>query len=152
MQYLVDFIRDHVLDEQLYCAVPATDGELELSFLRLADPLHWLVRPAKSEQPAERVPSAHVVAYLESRGADLGLFERELRAIVAAHIVVAHQLLTAAGRVLGAETVAETLRGHELFARALVDAVQTATSPRLTLLRGEGLQTHARSGHLALVN
>jgi hypothetical protein len=151
MQQLLDFIHDHRFEERLYCVLRAAGGELELSWCRTSDPLHWQVRRQNSKLPADRVPRARLLVYLAEHGADLGEFERELKAAVASQIVVAHHLLTDARRALGEEVVSEALRGHEEFARELVEAVASLTAPRFTVVVGDGLQTCARSGHLALV-
>lgn len=151
MQHLLNFIHDHRFEERLYCVLPAAAGELELSWCRVSDPLHWRVRRRSSEQPAAQVPGTELLAYLAQHEADLAEFERELKAAVTSQIVVAHHLLTDARRALGEETVSEALRGHEQFARELVKAVATLTAPRFAVVQGDGLQTRARSGHLALV-
>ena len=151
MQHLLNFIHDHRFEETLYCVLQAPCGQLELSWCRSSDPLSWQVRPQKADGPADRVPRTRLLAYLAEQGADLAEFERELKAAVASQIVVAHHLLTDARRALGEETVSEVLRGHELFARELAEAVASLTAPRLTVVLGDGLQTIARSGHLALV-
>jgi len=151
MQYLLDFVHDHVLEEQLYCVLPAHGAELAVLWRRNADPLHWEIRPTKSDAAPERVARAQLVHVLTERGADLGSFERQLRAVVEAQIVVAHQLLSDARHVLGTDTVDTALDNHRAFARELVEAVTRLTAPALTVLRGEGVRSHVRSGHLALV-
>jgi hypothetical protein len=153
MQHLLDFVHDHLLDEHLYCVVPSEEGDLELSWRRQLDPQHWEVRRARSDDPADLrlVPRAQLLATLELRGADLGAFERELRASVAVQIVLASQLLVDARSTLGDDTVEAVLRGHREFARELVAAVSSLTAPRLTLHEGAGARTDLRTGHLALV-
>ncbi|MEY4514041.1 MAG: hypothetical protein RLZZ450_6163, partial [Pseudomonadota bacterium] len=105
MQHLLDFIHDHRFEEQLYCVLQATGGELELSWCRSSDPLHWQVRRQKSQSAAERIPRTRLLAYLAEHGADLAEFERELKAAVTSQIVVAHHLLTDARSALGEELV-----------------------------------------------
>ncbi len=133
MRHLLDFLYEHSLDPLVYCVLPADGGELQLSW-RAAAPLHWEVRPA-NPGPAELVIRANLIAYLSQRGADLVLFERELASLVAAHIVVADQLLGAARRAFGSDGVNTVLSGQQHFARELRQALTSSLSPRLRLVR-----------------
>jgi hypothetical protein len=157
MQYLLDFVHDHALEEQLYCVLPSAAGELELTWRRPADADHWLVRRTNTADPARRVSRVQLLGYLAERGADLEFFERELMVSVCAQVALAFQLLTDARRTLGTETVEAMLRGHQQFASELTAAVASLTAPKLKLVQGDATQGEpvakgARSGHLALVH
>jgi hypothetical protein len=157
MQYLLDFVHDHALEEQLYCVLPSAAGELELTWRRSSDAEHWVARRTKTTEPARRVPRAALLAYLAERGADLSLFERELMVSVGAQVALAFQLLTDARRTLGSEMVDAMLRGHQQFARELTAAVASLTAPKLKLVQGDAVLAEPapkgmRSGHLALVH
>jgi len=133
MQHLLDFLYENSLDKLVFCVLPAPFGELQLTW-RAAEAAHWEVRSA-SAGPAQQVPRADLVVYLTQRGADLALFERELSSLVAAHVVVANQLLVAAQRALGSDGVDTVLRGQQLFVRELREALSGLLSPRLRLVR-----------------
>ncbi|HEX6242642.1 MAG TPA: hypothetical protein VFZ61_17130 [Polyangiales bacterium] len=154
MQYLLDFIYEHLLDEQLYCVLPSPSGELALQWRRREDALRWELKPLKREGAVELVARVDLLARLSDLGADLHLFECELRAIIAAQVVVADHLLRDARARLGAEAVDEMLHGHALFATELSRTVSTLLGPArpaLQLVSGGGACSGARTGHLALV-
>lgn len=133
MHQLLDFLYENSLDKQLYCVLPAPDGELQLAW-SAAEPLHWEVRCA-SAGTVEQVPREALLAQLTARGADLTVLERELGAVVAAHIVVADQLLSAALQAFGSDGVNAVLRGQQQFARELKKALSGMLQPRLRLVR-----------------
>jgi hypothetical protein len=155
MKHLLDFVREHVLDEALYCVLPSAVGELSLQCRRdRGEPLCWEVRCVAVQGPGELVPSSQLLDHLAARGADLRLFEREISAVIAAHIVVSHHLLQDAHALLGPELVQEVLQGHELFARELSRTLAPHIAPErpaLKLVRGGGAQSDTRAGHLELV-
>lgn len=154
MQHLLDFVHEHTLDEQLYCVLPTPSGDLALQWRRQVDTLGWELWPLKEKGPVEQVPRSQLLARLSARGANLELFERELRAIIAAQIVVAHHLLRDAKTLLGADIVQDILHGHELFASELSRTVASLTAPErpaLQVVKGGGVRSDGRAGHLALV-
>jgi len=128
MLHLLHFLYDNSLDKQLYCVLPAADGELQLSW-RADEAMHWEVRQIDAG-PAEQVPRSRLIAYLTERGADLGMLERELGSLVAANIVVADQLLAAADRAFGTERVDIVLSGQQSFARELRQTLSTLLPPQ----------------------
>ncbi|MET0340275.1 MAG: hypothetical protein ABW252_04705 [Polyangiales bacterium] len=133
MQHLLDFLYEHSLDKRLFCVLAAGDEDLQLTW-HADDPLHWEVRHA-SAGPAERVPRSRLIADLDRRGAVLEAFEGELRAMVATHIVVADQLLSAAQDILGSDGVSAVLRGHDQFVHDLRRVLTSLLTPRLRLVR-----------------
>jgi hypothetical protein len=133
MQHLLQFLYEHTFDEQLYCVVPCERGELQLTW-RAETPHSWEVR-RPGQDSCEELPRQDLLGYLEDRGADLLSFEHELTSLVAAHVVVADQLLAAARRALGGDTVRAMLHGQEHFARDLRQALTAAVPPRLRLVR-----------------
>jgi hypothetical protein len=133
MRQLLDFLYEYSLDKLIYCVLPSDGGELQLSW-RSASPLHWQVQHADVLPPVH-VARADLIAHLTERGADLTLFERELSALVSAHIALADQMLTAARRALGSDTVNSLLRGQQHFAGELRQALAGVLTPRLTLVR-----------------
>lgn len=134
MHQLLDFLYEYSLDELVYCVLPARDGELTLSF-RAADPHCWEVRRTGAVEAARPVPRAELVAFLTECGADLALLEEELSGLVAAHIVVADQLLAAAHRTFGRDGVSAVLRGQQQLSRDLREALSSLLAPRLRLVR-----------------
>jgi hypothetical protein len=133
MQHLLQFLYDHSFDKQLYCVVPSASGPLHRSW-RAASPQVWELR-REGSQVAEQLPRASLLAHLRAQNADLTSFERELSSLIAAHVVVADQLLVAAHDALGSESVRAMLRGQEHFARELKRALTSALPPRLRLVR-----------------
>jgi hypothetical protein len=133
MQHLLQFLYEHSFDKQLYCVVQSGRGELHLTW-RVAEPSCWQIRQAGSQE-AEHVSRASLVAYLAEQGADLSVFEQELQGLVAAHIVVADQLLAAARSVRGAGAVDAALQGQQRFVRELRQALTSALPPVLRLVR-----------------
>lgn len=154
MQHLLDFVHEHVLDEQLYCVLPSPSGELALQWRRRDDASRWELKRLKEEGPVEYVHRGALVTRLTELAADVALFECELRAIIAAQVVVADHLLRDARARLGADVVQEILHGHELFASELsrtVSSLVTPARPALQLVCGGGARSDVRTGHLALV-
>jgi len=134
MQRLLDFLYEHSLDKRIYSVLPANGAELQLSW-SAEEPQHWEVR-ASTSAPAAQVQRAELVAHLTELGADLVLFERELGSLVAAHIVVADQMLGAAYEAIGPEGVSTVLRGQQQFVRELRQALaDLLPPPRLRLVR-----------------
>jgi hypothetical protein len=133
MQHLLEFLYEHSFDKQLYCVVPSARGELQLTW-RAKAPLRWEIRRA-GEAAFEERPRGDLLAYLSEQGADLASFEHELNALVAAHVVVADQLLSAARRALGGDMVSAMLRGHDSFVHDLQQALRASAPPRLRLVR-----------------
>lgn len=132
MRTSLDFLYEHSLDKQLYCVLPAADGELQLSW-HAADPSHWEARHASSG-PAQQVPRADLISYLTERGADLVQFERELASLVAAHVVVADELLRAAHGAFGADRVSAMLRGQQHLVDVLRQTLTRLLPRRLKLV------------------
>jgi hypothetical protein len=154
MQHLLDFVHEHTLDEQLYCVLPTPLGDLAMQWRRQIDALGWELKPLSDDGPGEYVPRAQLLGRLTSLGANLELFERELRALIAAQVVVAHHLLRDARALLGADIVQDILHGHELFASELSRTVGSLTAPArpaLSVVKGGGARSNTRAGHLALV-
>jgi hypothetical protein len=157
MHYLLDFLREHTADEQLYFVVEARALELELRWRR-TEPGIWEVRPKRREAPWDRVQHEELLALLAERGADMASVQRELHAMVATQIAFADMVLSDARRVLGGDAVQNIVHKNYEFVDLLRNAVELlalapATSDRnnLTLIHGGGAQTEARAGHLSPV-
>ena len=154
MQHLLDFIHEHILDQQLYVVLPASEGDLELTFRReLGQDDLWQVRPLGSQEAGERIHYGDLLDALESRGADLEALQRELQVLIVNRIAFADMLLRQAKEVLGADTVRRTLADHRAFESQLRAAVERLlpSAPAIAVLAGGGAQTATRTGHLKLV-
>lgn len=133
MQHLLHFLYEHAFDKQLYFVIPCEQGELQLTW-RADAAQCWHVQRAGSEW-SDQVPRTQLTDVLHAHGADLRSLERELHSLVAAHVVVADQLLHAARRALGSDGVHDMLEGQEHFVRELRHALTSILPPRLRLVR-----------------
>lgn len=150
MQELLDFVHDHSLEAHFYCVLPTATWNLELYWAR-NEPSVWEVRELDTVGVAVRIPRGELLDFLELRGAEPSDFEAELRAHVAAQIGAANAMLNEADRVLGPDSVEAILEGQRRFATELSSMVSSLLAPRLEVVSGEGRQSRARVGHLALV-
>jgi hypothetical protein len=132
MHPLLDFLCEHSFDKQLYCVLPAERGELQLTW-RASAPTCWELRAP--DGAVRHVPRAELIVRLTEQGADLLAFERELNALVSAHIVVADSLLHAAHACFGPDRVQHALRGQQELARELRETLTPLLPPRLRLVR-----------------
>lgn len=132
MRHLLDFLYDHSFDKVLFFVLPASQGELQLTW-RASEAGQWEARQGAGSTHVSR---EDLLAHLAERGADLVAFERELGALVAAHVVVADHLLRAAHDALGGEGVRHALRAQEDFVRELRTALlPLRPAPHLRLVR-----------------
>lgn len=159
MQYLLDFVHEHTLEEQLYLVVDTSDGQLELLWQRREDPGSWQVRPHRSEAGFETVARADLIDALRAKGADMGRVERELRAIAMTQIAFADMLLRDANECLGRDFVNAALLGHQQLISELKNSIselvlkpaQAKTKAQMQVLDGGGASSETRSGHLRVV-
>jgi hypothetical protein len=159
MQYLLDFIHEHTVDDQLYLVTGSRSGQLELSWDRRADPEHWRARIRLSEGPWELIPRRSLLAVLAGKGADLVKITRELQVMAATQIAFADTVLRDARRVLGPDVVQGVINENRAFVDDLRAAVELlipgSMSPARTSLvaiSGGGAQTEPRAGHLSPVS
>ena len=160
MQHLLDFIHEHSLDEQLYLVAHVRDGDLELRWRRNIDQDYWQFRRKSTEFEADwvRVHRQELLFFLRSQGANMEGLEAEFRAITVTQIVFADMVLTDARKVLGRDMVRQAVLSHRDFVGELRNALQrlserTSAAPRpsVSIIKGGGMQTEARRGHLSLV-
>jgi hypothetical protein len=156
MQYLLDFIHDHTLEERLFFVIDSALGELELLWQRRVHADHWQVRPRNVEGPAELVHRQHLLQLLAARSGDMAGIERELQSMVATQIAFADMVLADAHVALGREMVESALRGHHDFIGQLQTAIAQFVAPaparpKMTVVPGGGLPSATRSGHLTVV-
>jgi hypothetical protein len=156
VQYLLDFIYEHTIEEQLYLVVQTAAGVLELRWQRQVEPGYWQFRPKESaDGPWQLLPRAELLRTLEARRADLPSVERALLATVMSHIALAEMVLRDANRLLGRDLVQRAVQGHQNFANELNAVVARLTAPprpTMKVLPGGGAQSELRSGHLTLVS
>lgn len=158
MQYLLDFVHDHTLEDQLYLVVQTTTGELELLWQRRHDPNSWQLRVYKSEGAWERVQRSQLLDTLAARQTDLLRLERELRAIAMTQVAFADMVLRDARQVLGHETVRTAVMEHQDFMSELRATVAQLVvrparpKPQLHVLSGGGAQSENRTGHLRVIS
>ncbi len=131
MQNLLDFLYDNSFDKVIYCVLPAAGGELQLTW-RAQLPKQWEIG---GREHVQQVPCEQLLPWLNEHGADLGAFERELAALVAAHVVVADHVLAAARDALGVDGVQNVLHAQKGFVRALRAALQPLRSAHLRLVQ-----------------
>jgi len=154
MQYLLDFIQKHTLEEQLYFVAQRPSGDLELLWRAREDAHHWQLRPRHCEGPCELIHRDALIHELEARGVDMAGVKQELNAMLAAQIAFADMLLRDANQHLGRDLVQRFVRGHRDFIDELQTAIaQLSVPPRtkMLLVDGGGAQTTLRAGHLSLV-
>jgi hypothetical protein len=154
MQHLLDFIHDHMVEEQLYLVVETPAGDLELIWHRNGDADHWEVRPSGIEAPWQRVPRRQLLPHLADRNANMVDLERELHGMVATQIVFADIILRDAHRLLGDGAVRDALHSYREFVvllQASVRQLLEATRPSLVVVAGEADLTPTRSGHLTVI-
>lgn len=84
MQHLLDFIHEHIRENQLYLVVDSAEGEIELRWQRQDGDDVWQLRVKQAGSGAEVVHYGDLLDHLEALGADMSAVERELHAIVAA--------------------------------------------------------------------
>jgi hypothetical protein len=158
MQYLLDFVLDHTLEDQLYLVLQAAEGELELLWQRRNDANTWQVRRYKSEADFERVERSKLLEVLAARGADMTRVERELRAIALTQVAFADMLLRNANETLGRSVVRTAVMEHQDFLSELQSTVAqfiippAQSKPKMEVLSGGGAQSEARSGHLRVIS
>ncbi|HEY2736729.1 MAG TPA: hypothetical protein VGI70_22165 [Polyangiales bacterium] len=154
MQHLLDFIHDHMVDDQLYLVVETPAGELELIWQRQVDTEVWQVRPRGGEGPWQRVPRRDLLSHLDARRANMLELERELHGMVATQIVFADIILRDAHKLLGDEAVRSTLHSYREFVALLQVSVRQlleSARPSLVVVAGDAVQTPTRSGHLTVI-
>jgi hypothetical protein len=154
MQYLLDFVHEHTLEEQLYLVVSAPQGELELTWRRrVGQDDVWQVKRRDGEEAPAHVHYGDLIDYLETSGADMGAMGRELHALVMTQIAFADAVLRDATQLLGYEAVQQVVAGHRSFAVQLKAAVERITGParRFELVPGGAAETTAGTGNLTLV-
>jgi hypothetical protein len=154
MQHLLDFIHDHVIEEQLYLVVETPAGDLELLWQRQVGTEHWQVRPNQCAGPWELVPRTDLLRSLEARGANMVDLERELHGLIATQIVFADILLRDAHKLLGDEAVRNALHSYREFITLLQASVRQLLEPArpsLVVVAGDAAQTPTRSGHLTVI-
>jgi hypothetical protein len=156
VQYLLDFIYEHTIEEQLYLVVESAEGVLELRWQRHVEPGYWQVRPKNSaDGPWQLLLRADMLRTLEARRAEMASVERALLATVMSHIALAEMVLRDANRLLGRDLVQRAVQGHQDFANELNAVVARLTAsprPSMQVLPGGGAQSELRSGHLTLVS
>lgn len=163
MQHLLDFVHEHSLDEQLYLVAHLQDGDLELRWRRNTDQDYWQFRrKGAGAQVVEvdwvRVHRAELLFFLRSQGANMESLESELKAIAVTQIVFADMVLCDARKALGRDMVRQAVLSHRDFVGELRDALQRLSErttgsnrPSVSIIKGGGLVTEARRGHLSLV-
>jgi hypothetical protein len=156
MQHLLDFIHDHVVEDQLYLVVETPAGDLELIWQRASSSLAdtWQVRPSGCEGPWQHVPRNDLLRHLEVRGANMDDLERELHGLVATQIVFADLILRDAQKLLGDDAVRKALRSYREFVALLQASVRQLLEPArpsLVVVPGDAAQTPTRSGHLTVI-
>lgn len=155
MQHLLDFIHEHSLEQQLYIAVPSSDGDLELLWQRRSGDNVWQVQLRGGAGEAELIHAGDLLDHLESRGANMEAIERELRALALVQIAFADLVLQDARQVLGADAVRQAVVGYRGFVSELQAAAARLAPPErsLAVVQGAGdAQTEPRTGHLKLVH
>jgi hypothetical protein len=156
MQHLLDFIHNHVVEEQLYLVAETPAGELELLWQSSAGGEFWQLRPNRCEGPWQRVARGELLGNLQGRGANMVAVERELHGLVATQIVFADLILRDARKLLGADAVRDALHSYREFVALLQAAVHALVAsdsarPTLTVVNGDAAQTPTRSGHLTVI-
>jgi hypothetical protein len=154
MQHLLDFIHDHIVEEQLYLLLDTPAGELEVVWRRLDGMNHWQLRPKNCEGPWERVHRADLLAHLAARHVDMAAVEQELHGLVATQIVFADLILRDAHRLLGSTAVRHALSSYREFVALLQASVMQLIAPArpsLAVVPGEAAKTPSRSGHLTII-
>ena len=147
MQDLLDFLREHMVSDQLRIAIPSPAGELEVLQQRLPDrDSAWQVRVIGSTGDGVRVPQAQLLQTLQAQGVDMLALERELHALLATQVTFAELVLRDAARLLSAEQAAGAQRArHELLGILWLSLQELAAAQR------EAAETPTRAGHLTLV-
>jgi hypothetical protein len=154
MQHLLDFIHDHVVEEQLYLVVETPAGDLELMWQRSGIADVWQVRPIGCEGPWELVPRHDLLRSLEARAANMVDLERALHGLVATQIVFADLILRDAHKLLGDDAVRKALRSYREFVallQASVCQLLEPARPSLVVVPGDAAHTPTRSGHLTVI-
>jgi hypothetical protein len=154
MQHLLDFIHDHVVEEQLYLVVETPAGDLELIWQRSGSADVWQVRPSGCEGPWELVPRSDLLRHLAARAANMVDLERQLHGLVATQIVFADLILRDAHKLLGDDAVRKALRSYREFVALLQASVRQLLEPArpsLVVVPGDAAQTPTRSGHLTVI-
>ena len=152
MQYLLDFIQEHTLEQHLSLVAPSPSGALELKWDRRQDPEHRQLR-SQLHPELERVHRSHVIEELEARGADMQAIKRELTTLLAAQIERASEVLRDPEQHLGEELVQRFVLGRQRFIRDLQAALEQlgTRGSTLSIVHGGGEETAIRTGHLSIV-
>jgi hypothetical protein len=158
MQYLLDFVLDHTLEDQLYFVVQTATGEIELLWQRRSDPNSWQLRPYKSEGAWESVARGELLDALSARQTDMDRVERELRALALTQVAFADMVLRDANAVLGQSVVRAAVMQHQDFLSELQTTVSqliirpAQAKPKMQVVSGGGAQSEVRSGHLRVIS
>jgi hypothetical protein len=155
MQYLLDFIQEHMITDALGIALDGAEGRLELLYRRSPDRDNgWLIRVIGSEAPARCVPHAQLLETLQALGVDMQALQSELHALLTTQVTFAELLLRDATQLLGAALPASTQAARRELLGLLwlsLQELNESERPSLHALQGDAVETPARTGHLTLV-
>jgi hypothetical protein len=156
MQYLLDFIQEHMITDELRIALDGPAGGVEILRQRSPeDDNGWLVRVIGSEEPARRVPHATLLETLQTMGVNMQALQSELHASFTTQVTFAELLLRDASQLLGAALPASTQAARRellgLLWLSLQELSEGGEQPSLRALQGDAIETPARTGHLTLV-
>jgi hypothetical protein len=154
MQHLLDFVHDHVIEDQLYLVVETPAGDLELIWHRQVSADDWQLRPFHCEGPWELIPRTELLQRLAARHTNMVGVERELHGLVATQIVFADIILRDAHKLLGDDAVRNALHSYREFVTLLQVSVRQLLEPArpsLVVVSGDAVQTPTRSGHLTVI-
>ena len=156
MQYLLDFVQDHMLGDQLRIYVGSAAGELELLHVRGAtEHACWQVRATASCEPARSVPRAQLLDCLKALAVDLNAFQTELHTLLATQVTFAEVVLRDAAQLLALQpTAAAREARRELLGILWLSLQELGPEPERPSLRAvnaDAAEAPTRTGHLTLV-
>jgi hypothetical protein len=156
MQYLLDFVQDHMVADQLCIRLGSAAGELELLHVRGAPAQAcWQVRATASYEPARKLPRAQLLEYLKSLSVDMIALQSELHALLATQVTFAEVVLRDAAELLGLQPPAAAREARRELLGILWLSLQELgpepERPSLRAVNAETAETPARAGHLTLV-
>ena len=156
MQYLLDFVQDHMLGDQLRIRLGSAAGELELLHARgAAENTCWQVRATASCEPARNVPRAQLLDYLRALDVDMSALQSELHTLLATQVTFAEVVLRDAAQALGLQPTAAAREARRELLGILWLSLQELgpepERPSLRVVNADAAETPARPGHLTLV-